>query len=292
MTEPRSERNAVFTEGTEGENPASIFNDIAQASSEATGGRLENQIEVGSAPLPSRGMFYPEEHPFHKQETAEIRGMTTHEEDLLMSRTLWKKGTVITELIRSCLMEKKININSLVVGDRDALAIAIRAFSYGSDYTTKVTCVGCEKMQETIFNLETLRIKEPDFSKLNMVAPNEFSFVVPTGRQIVFKYLTGEDEERMMANIEARKKRGLQTENFISTKLLSAVVSVDGKTDKNVIANYISKMPGKDSLALRVFMDENEPKIDTTVDFACPNCEREEKIILPVGINFFLPHMK
>ena len=62
------------------------------------------EIPVESIPLPSNGAVYPADSPLHCRETVDIRAMTAREEDILTSRALIKKGTVITELIKSCLM--------------------------------------------------------------------------------------------------------------------------------------------------------------------------------------------
>ena len=68
------------------------------------------EIPTELVPLPSCGKVYPDHHPLHGQEAVEIRPMTAREEDILTSRALIKKGTVITELIRSCLINKSINL--------------------------------------------------------------------------------------------------------------------------------------------------------------------------------------
>ena len=61
------------------------------------------------------------------RETVEIRSMTAREEDILTSRALIKKGTVITELIKSCLIDKKIYVPDMLAGDRNAIMVALSA---------------------------------------------------------------------------------------------------------------------------------------------------------------------
>ena len=82
--------------------------------------------------------------PWHACETVDIKAMTAREEDILTSRAFIKKGTVITELIRSCLVDKRIDPNSLLSGDRNALMVAIRVTGYGVEYSTEVTCPVCD----------------------------------------------------------------------------------------------------------------------------------------------------
>ena len=42
--------------------------------------------------LPTKGRFYPSDHPLHNVETVEIKYMTAKETDLLSSKTLLKKS--------------------------------------------------------------------------------------------------------------------------------------------------------------------------------------------------------
>jgi hypothetical protein len=72
-------------------------------------------------------LVYASGHPLHNCETVEYRAMTAKEEDILMSQALNKRGTVIAELIKSCLINKDIDVSTLLSGDRNALMIAIRA---------------------------------------------------------------------------------------------------------------------------------------------------------------------
>ena len=92
------------------------------------------EVPVESVPLPSRGLIYPVDSSSHNRETIEIKAMTAREEDILTSRALIKKGTVITQLIKSCVVDKSINVESMISGDRNALMTAIRITGYGSDY--------------------------------------------------------------------------------------------------------------------------------------------------------------
>ena len=84
------------------------------------------ETPVDLVPLPSQGRIYPPESGFHGKETVEVRSMTAKEEDILTSRALIKKGTVITELIKSCLVDKTLDVNVLTSGDRNAIMTALR----------------------------------------------------------------------------------------------------------------------------------------------------------------------
>ena len=83
------------------------------------------EVPVESVPLPSRGVIYSPDSTVYNTETVQIKAMTALEEDILMSQPLIKNGTVITELIKSCVIDKSIDVDSLTLGDRNALMISI-----------------------------------------------------------------------------------------------------------------------------------------------------------------------
>ena len=86
------------------------------------------EIPAEAVPLPSRGIIYPQDSPLHGKEVLEIKPMTAREEDILTSRAYIKKGTVLTQLMKSCLVDKSINPDDMIAGDRNALMIAIRIY--------------------------------------------------------------------------------------------------------------------------------------------------------------------
>ena len=73
------------------------------------------EIPVEAVPLPTNGRIYPVDSPLHGIDTLEIRAMTAKEEDILSSRALIQQGTVISHLIRSCLIDKSIEWTSFDV---------------------------------------------------------------------------------------------------------------------------------------------------------------------------------
>ena len=89
----------------------------------------------------------------HGCDTVEIKQMTAKEEDILTSRALLRSGVAIDRVIQSILMNKRINADSLLVGDRNAILIAARVSGYGNEYNTTVACPACGTTQEYSFDL-------------------------------------------------------------------------------------------------------------------------------------------
>ena len=246
-------------------------------------------IPVESVPLPSGGSIYPQGSPISGCETVDIKAMTAKEEDILTSRALIKKGTVITELIRSCLVDKNIDPDQLIAGDRNAVMTAIRITGYGANYTVDVDCPACGEKSKQNFNLADLPIKRLGISPVEF-GKNLFEFKLPvSGKVVQFKFLNGKDEQEITVTAERKKKQGQQTDNLVTQKLMYSVVSVDGTTDKVKVQAFIRNMPARDSLALRKFMDSSEPGIDMKSWMSCPSCDESSEVRLPMGVSFFWP---
>jgi len=212
-------------------------------------------IPIESVPLPSRGLIYPVDSPLYGQETLDIRPMTAREEDILTSRAYIKNGTVITKLIDSCLVDKRINSNDLISGDRTALMVALRITGYGADYTTDVVCPACSTTGTYEFDLSTLPIKRLEVEPVES-GENLFEVVLPvTKKSVRIKFLTGHDESEMLIINERKKKKGMSTDSSVTDRLSRVIQSVDSITDKNKIAFFVKNLPVRDSLALRRFLD-------------------------------------
>jgi Zn finger protein HypA/HybF involved in hydrogenase expression len=219
----------------------------------------------------------------------EIRPMTAREEDILTSRALLKKGTVVTELIKSCLVDKSINTLDLVAGDRNALMVAVRITGYGAEYTAEVSCPECEAKSQQTFNLAELPVKRLEIDPVTE-GQNLFEFVLPhTKKKVLFKFTTGKDEEELTVIQEKQKKLGLKTDSTVTTALQQAIVSVDGIEDRAKINNFIKAMPARDSLALRNHIRQNEPGLTMKQDMTCPECGHSEEVNMPLGVSFLWP---
>src|SRR5690554_2624285 len=124
----QASKNAVF--GTQGSDPPGGAGIQEMSREQYTKATLGFDIPVEAVPLPSRGLIYEDRHPLRGKDSVEYKAMTAREEDILMSPALIKKGTVITELIKSCLIDKTIDPSDLLSGDRNAIMVAIRATGY------------------------------------------------------------------------------------------------------------------------------------------------------------------
>lgn len=249
------------------------------------------EVPVEAVPLPSQGLVYPEGTSVHNCELLEIRAMTAREEDILTSRALIKKGTVISELLRSCLVDKSIDVDAMISGDRNALMTAIRITGYGSDYEVEVSCPECSESSKQSFNLAELPIKRLQLQPVEE-GSNRFEFELPlTKKTVTFRFLTGKDEQNIAVTMERKKKQkvGGDVDALVTNRLLYSIMAVDSVEDRSKIATFVRNMPARDSRALRKFMDESEPGIEMKAWMECDSCLESSEVTLPIGVSFFWP---
>ena len=267
----------------------SIFQSGKSSKLEGMSEKLGYDIPTEFVTLPSAGKLYPREHPLCDAEGVEIRSMTAREEDLLTSKALIKAGTVIDKLLEACITNKSIDARSLLIGDRNALLIAVRVVGYGEDYKAKVTCPECSELFQSEFSLGSLRIKPVGAEPLEPNT-NLFAFKLPlSGLSVEFKLLTGQDEADISTAIERRRKTAGSTENNMTTRLLHNIVSINKETDKQKISTMIMNMRAGDARALRKYIDKVEPQIDMRQPASCTQCGAESEVNVPLGANFFWP---
>ena len=119
---------------------------------------------------------------------------------------------------------------------------------------------------------------------------NLFEYTLPvTKKKVHFRFIDGKDEREVALMQERRKKQGVVADNLVTTRLERAIVAVDGIKDKTKVNGFIRNMPARDSLAMRRFLDKNEPGIEMKSWMVCPHCDEQSEVRLPMGASFFWP---
>lgn len=249
------------------------------------------KIPVNSVPLASRGMCYAGTS-LQGYTHINVKGMTAKEEDILTSDAYRKDGTIITQLLRSCITDP-VNPSEMLVGDRSALLIALRIMGYGEDYTIEVECPSCEVKQEHTFDLRELPVRFLDLDP-DLPGQNVFSCVLPVSKkQVAFRFFTGHDEEKMTREQQQtrakRKKHGLRQDNIVTSRYMRQLVSVDGRTDPGFIARFVNNMPARDSRYLRKYIADHEPGMEMQDVITCEECGEAKEVDVDIGPAFFWP---
>ena len=242
--------------------------------------------------LPSQGNFYSPDHPLHGKDCVEIKQMTAKEEDILTSRTLLKKGVALERVIASLIVDKNIDPDSLLIGDKNAIIIATRVAGYGADYTTSVNCPECGVAQSYCFNLNTATIVHGGELETYDVIHNEngtFNVTLPnTGLVITFKMLTSKDEKNLLQGVTTdRKKKDM--ERNVTRQLAQIIVAVNESSEPQVVNYVVENLPSLDARHLRLAYRDVAPHVDLTQIFECSECDYAQEMEVPLTADFFWP---
>jgi glutaredoxin len=285
------ERMGVKDEGT---NPPPVANMAAEASDAS----VPNVPMSFSTPtefveLPSGGRFYPEGHPLHGVETIEIRFMTAKEEDILTSKALLKKGIAVDRMLQSVIIDKNINLNDFLVGDKNALVLAARCSGYGNEYKTRTACPACATQQEYSFDLEECELQPggaPEGSEdIEETENGTFLTTAPrTKAKVEIRLVNGHDEKNLLRTRKTKEKHKMP-QTFLTDQFRTYIVSVNDINDPSYIGSYIDNMPAMDSKHIRSVYKQVAPNVDMVQEFGCDTCGFEGDMEVPLSADFFWP---
>jgi hypothetical protein len=240
--------------------------------------------------LPSKGKLYDIENPLSSGKI-ELKYPTAREEDILTSKNLIQRGIVIDTFIKALIVNKQINTDSLLLGDKNAILIASRILAYGKDYPVEITCPKCSEKVEFVIDLAEINTKELDYLDGRSVGFNEFECTLPASKaKVVFKVLTQGDENSIESELKSMKKlSGSKVDSEITTRMRYAIISTNGDDDRKTVKSFIENVLSVDSLAFRKEMSKISPDIDMKFEFECSSCGHSERMGIPLGVNFFWP---
>jgi hypothetical protein len=247
---------------------------------------VQLQAPFDVIPLPSKGLLYP-----GQQGNVKVEYMTAMDENILTSPNLIKSGKVLDVLLERKVKESPVPFDQLLIGDRNAIMIWLRATGYGEMYPVKLTDPSSGVEFETEVDLSTLKTKElPE--GIEPDERGEFSFVLPRSKKkIKFKLLTVADEKTISSRAEKYEKATKsQISNLLTYRLQAQIKEVDGNRDINFIQQFVNIMPAYDSLKFREYSDLIEPGIEMTTEVEGPTGNFQAPIAL--GLNFFWPNVR
>jgi hypothetical protein len=237
--------------------------------------------------LPSKGFFYP-----NGKKTVKIKYLTAEEDDVLFSPELIKSGKVLDALLQISVIDKDLNPNDMLVGDRNAVLIHLRRTGFGDLYQPgKITCPSCNEEY----------VPDVDLSKLQMKwlenAPDEngwYQFLLPIMKKnIKFRLLNGNDENKITKASSVGTKKGTgkyQVAKGVTERYRLQIMEVEGNKDKLYIAKLISAMPMKDSVAFREYAKIISPGVDFNYAFECKHCGHVYEDDVPMTYRLFYPN--
>jgi len=243
---------------------------------------MENKFQFPTEviELPSKGLLYPKDSPLSSGKV-EMKYMTAREEDILTNQNYIQNGTVVDRLLKSLIIDDKINYNDLLTGDKNALLIAARVLGYGKDYEIEYNG---ETVQIDLSILENKPLRE------DVITGNEnrFPFTLPSSNiNVEFKFLTHGDQNKIDQELTGLRKINKNFVPELSTRIKYMLVSVDGEEDRKVVREFVDNyLLARDSRALRDYIAEVQPDIDLMF---YPEGGPEGGVPIPIGVSFLWP---
>jgi hypothetical protein len=231
-------------------------------------------------PLPSQGKTYRNRKP-----NVKLSYMTTADENILTSPNLLQSGEFLKILINRKILETDLRYEDLLIGDRNAIMIWLRATSYGEEYPITVLDE-LDDPFDTEVNLNDLKIK-----KLTVDPDDEglFTFVLPISKSTIkFKLLTCGDVDEIERILAKEKEDGVVVNNANTYRLEKMIVEYNGNRDRNDISEISKSLRIGDSKALNKYIESIEPGIDLNITVQTPRGGSIETF-LPLNIKFFWP---
>jgi hypothetical protein len=252
----------------------------------------ENQYDFPTEvlSLPSKGLLYPEDSPL-RSGTIDVKYMTAREEDILTSTNLIEKGLVIDKLLESVIADDKVKLDDLLIGDKNALMVGTRVLGYGKDYTVDIQDPDTDLEVEHTFDLTELKHKEVDEKQLKK-GVNQFEFKLPHTKKVIeFKLLTHKDEKEIDKEVKAFDKLSRVTgiSNELTTRLKKQIISVDGKTERKVVNNFVdNQFLSLDTKEFRTYYSSISPDINFEAEYESQLGD-PHTVTIPIGVRFFWP---
>jgi len=256
-----------------------------------------------------------------------VRAMGQMAERVLATTRLVQDGQSIDYLFRECVRfpDQSFDPMDLLVGDRIYLLYYLRGITHGNIYEFAVTCQRPECGQTSTHSYDlnnlasTVRVADPSLGQ------EPFKVTLPylsecSGRDfwVGVRFLRGRDTSNMVAMRRTKKRmfaapavraghdrdRGRGRSPFnrqqevviddtLTENLQMVIESIMGVTkDRGKIAALVSRMHATDTAAIREWLREYSPGVETMVKLGCPECGQDFTVELPITESFFRPTQK
>jgi len=247
----------------------------------------KRQFPTEMISLPSKGYLYPDDNPLSSGEV-EVKYMTAREEDILTSQNLIQKGIVLDKLLES-LVISNVNLDDILLGDKNAILLAARVLAYGKEYQFEYTDPSDGESKIESVDLTSFEAKKVDTSKWAK-GINEHEYTLPNSKKVItFKLTTQGDEKAVDSQLKALSKISGDIVPEITTRLKQQIVAVDGNRDTAVINKFVdNELLSRDSLEFRRYLNTVTPDVDMTCVITMIDGSDEE-ITVPVTVQFFWP---
>jgi hypothetical protein len=111
---------------------------------------------------------------------------------------MYRDGKLLDIILGRKILDKRINVDDLVTGDRDAIILWLRGTSYGETFPIVATNPDTNKEYNIVVNLSQFK-----YNDFNLTSDNDgnFTFTCDNGDEVKFNYFTKKDEDKLRDTI-------------------------------------------------------------------------------------------
>lgn len=205
------------------------------------------------------GGYWDEHGRLHR--SFELSALTGREEELLTTGGTRETASLVTEVLRRCLVRlgdfapvPPEVVRGLLVGDRQYLLLRLRQLTFGDVVRANLFCpwAGCGARVSVSFSVDDVPVVTPEER-----APE---FTVPfQGGTVGLRLPTGADQEELAGQATA-------DDGAAVTRLLARCAGRD--------EDDISALPASARAELQDHLARLAPRVEQTMDVACAECGR------------------
>jgi hypothetical protein len=233
---------------------------------------VPSYVQYDVLPLPSNGQCYPIDSPLRCGRIP-VAYLTAADENIIASPNVYRDGKLLDIILGRKILDKRININDLCSGDKDAIILWLRGTSYGDEFPISATNPDTGKQYNASINLSQF-----DYNKFELEGDENglFEYQTNNGDMIKFKFFTTYDEERL------RK---------IITSQITDINKLDIIRNVNQITDCLNRIKLTDEETNMLNEDIDEIKSIIGEDFeekqedVYPNTITEQMIMHTVSVN-------
>ena len=241
------------------------------------------KVPFDKVSLPSEGKLYSGLIP----PVLDVEYMITKDEDILYSSELMSNGTIFSTLVAQKIKTPGVNVDDLLVGDFNEILLFLRKTAYGNIYITNSFDPDTQELTKKPVDLNELKRNSLTamFNELG-----EFDFVLPLmNKRITFKLCTVGMMNYINNRAEQMKNKKIGVTPYITTRLETQIMSVEGKRDKLFISKFVQVIPPADRLRLMQYIESIEPGVSLNYTFKSAIKENEYTDKIQLGLDFYFP---
>lgn len=267
------------------------MNPQVEVSAQSTNPLLEKVKVPGRIfQLPSAGILYKNGELADNVENGEVHvyPMTALDEIHMKNPDMLFSGKAISIVFRHCIPDIK-KPEELFAKDIDAIMVFLRNVTYGQYYEIEAshTCEGA-KNHSYMVDVEQMvgEINYLDAASIDQL----YTITLANGQVVKLQPIRYKHVLQILKMNENKKELSVEDqEKNLITNLLNVIDSVDGFTDKKLIAEWARAISPQMMNTLAEAIDDSQAwGVNTVKTLKCKDCGEEYEIEIPINpISFF-----